>query len=102
MYWSTGNFYRNKYVEYFAFDKESFYYKYNIAEKSFDSSRKIFGNDSSISWSGFIFNDDRTEEIQFIFDNATGILEIRNRKQDGSIYFSCNKIGKNKLPRSKF
>ena len=36
---NTANFQTNSYVEYFAFDKEFFYFKYNVANKDFDTKR---------------------------------------------------------------
>ena len=95
---STRKFYGYKYVEYFAFDKENFYYKYNIREKNFDWDAKIVGKDSSLLWSGF----HHKPEVQLVFDSATGTLEIKTRKQNGSIYFLCSKISRSKLPKSVF
>ncbi len=91
----------SKNFEYFAFDKDNFYYKYNIGEKEFDKVFKIVGETSSTKWSAYFYNQNRSEAFQIVFDTATGIMKLKN-KGSGLLYFSCNKIGKHKLPKPKF
>ena len=91
----------SKNFEYFAFDRDNFYNQYNIGEKKFDKAFKIIGETSSNKWSEYFYNQNRSESFQIIFDTATGIMKLKN-KGSGVLYFSCNKIGKNKLPKSKF
>ena len=83
----------SKNFEYFAFDKDNFYYKYNIGEKEFDKVFKIVGETSSTKWSAYFYNQNRSEAFQIVFDTATGIMKLKN-KESGLLYFSCNKIGK--------
>ena len=70
-------------------------------QKEFDKVFKIVGETSSTKWSAYFYNQNRSEAFQIVFDTATGIMKLKN-KESGLLYFSCNKIGKHKLPKPKF
>ena len=99
---SLSYFYKKNYVKYFAFDKENFYYKYNIAKKDFD--RQIAHEDGSdpVKYSNKFPSEDGTARLSLIFDGTTGELKVQQQTLGGSITFKCDKIRKNKLPKSKF
>ena len=88
--------------EYFAFDKEYFYYKYNIAEKDFDE--KVEHNDGNepIKHSYRFYINDNPDPLKIIFDGSIGELQFTTLPNNGSIIHRCDKINKNQLPKSKF
>lgn len=103
LYATRQYFYLKKNVEYFAFDKENFYYTYNIGNKEFDSSRKIAGRNNASMWSFKFSNEDQSARVQMKFNTVSGELEIReDRNLGGYLIFICDKIRKNQLPKSKF
>tara|TARA_B100000902_G_C26752003_1_gene641360 strand:- start:132 stop:560 length:429 start_codon:yes stop_codon:yes gene_type:complete len=100
---STASFQLSNYVEYFAFDKEFFYFKYNIANKDFDTKIAHDDGDESMKRSYGFFNDDKSAPLVMIFDGTTGGLKvIETPGSNGSLKFLCEKMRKNKLPKSKF
>ena len=100
---NTANFQTNSYVEYFAFDKEFFYFKYNVANKDFDTKIAHDDGDESMKRSYGFFNDDKSAPLVMTFDGTTGGLKvIETPGSNGSLKFLCEKMRKNKLPKSKF
>ena len=100
---NTANFQTNSYVEYFAFDKEFFYFKYNVANKDFDTKIAHDDGDQSEKRSYGFFNDNKSAPLVMIFNGTNGELKvIETPGSNGSLNFSCEKIRKNKLPKSKF
>ena len=93
---------RKDYFKYFAFDKEYFYYKYNIAEKDFDE--KVEHNDGNepIKHSYRFYIDDNPDPLKIIFDGSIGELKFTTLPNNGSMIYTCDKINKNQLPKSKF
>ena len=98
----TYNFARKDYVKYFAFDNEFFYFKYNILNKNFDTKIAYDGEDTIKRSYGF-FNDDKSVSLKMTFNKANGKLRIiESAGSNGYLDFTCEKINKNKLPKSKF
>ena len=103
IHFSTADIHTKRHVEYFAFDKEFFYYKYNIANKDFDTKIAHDDGDQSVKQSFGFFNEDKSAPLVMIFDGAVGELKvIETPGTNGYLKFSCDKIRKNKLPKSKF
>ena len=99
--WDYFNLKKN--VEYFAFDKGYFYYTYNAGNKEFDSSRKVAGSDDTSKWSFKFSNEDQSARLQITFNTVNGELKIIEQNNlGGYLIFTCDKINKNKLPKSKF
>ena len=99
--------YKKDHFEYFAFDKEFFYYKYNIIGKEFHRSVEIINPGYNIKISRAFLNYDQSTQVEIIFNPIDGLLKIeqfksKNKKGTSSLNFDCNKISKNKLPKSKF
>ena len=90
------------YFKYFAFDKEFFYYEYNIAKKDFDGVVEHGDGSDNLKNSYRFSIKDKSKLIRLIFDGAKGELRITEVPERGSLIYSCNKIAKNKLPKPKF
>ena len=99
---ATYNFARKDYVKYFAFDNEYFYFRYNTLNKNFDTKIAYDGEDAIKRSYGF-FNDDKSVPLKMTFNRANGKLRIiETDASKGYLEFICEKINKNKLPKSKF
>ena len=90
------------YFENFAFDKKYFYYKYNIAEKEFDEKVEHNDGNETIKHSYRFYIDENPDPIKIIFDGSIGELKFTTLPNRGSLIYSCEKINKNQLPKSKF
>ena len=93
---------RKEDFRYFAFDKKYFYYKYNIAEKDFDEKVEHNDGNETIKHSYRFYINDNPDPLKIIFDGSIGELKFTTLPNNGSIIYTCDKINKNKLPKSKF